>query len=47
MSEGVFGKKGGNNAGESLSVDTNTGEVMIYTDSDTDGGFGFMKLTPN
>jgi len=47
LSEGVYGKKGGNNAGEWLSVDANTGEVMIYTDSDTDGGFGFMKLTPN
>ena len=27
-------------------MDTNNGEVMIYTDSDTVGGFGFLKLTP-
>jgi len=47
LSEGVYGRKAGNNAGEWLSVDAATGEVMIYTDSDTDGGFGFLKLTPN
>ena len=47
LSEGVYGRKGGNNAGEWLSVDAATGEVMIYTDSDTDGGFGFLKLTPD
>ena len=47
LSEGVYGRKGGNNGGEWLSVDANTGEVMIFVDSDTVGGFGFMKLTPN
>ena len=47
LQEGVYGDKGGNNAGEYLSVDATTGEVMIYTDSDTVGGFGFLKLTPN
>lgn len=47
LSEGVFGRKGGNNAGEYLSVDKTSGEVMIFTDSDTDGGFGFLKLVPN
>jgi len=41
-----YGDKGGNNAGEWLSVDTDSGEVMIYTDSDTAPGFGFLKLTP-
>merc|ERR1711970_978127 len=47
LSEGVYGDKGGNNAGEWLAVDQDTGEVMIFTDSDTHGGFGFLKLTPN
>ena len=47
LHEGVYGDKGGNNAGEYLSVDETTGEVMIYTDSDTVGGFGFLKLTPS
>ena len=44
--ENFYGDKGGNNAGEWLSYDQTTGEVMIYTDSDTQGGFGFLKLTP-
>ena len=44
--EGVFGDKGGNNAGEYLSVDIDTGDIMVFTDSDTVGGFGFLKLTP-
>merc|ERR1711892_581165 len=47
LAQDVYGKKGGNNAGEYLSVDYTTGDVMVYTDSDTDGGFGFLKLTPN
>merc|ERR1711892_1079125 len=47
LHEGVYGNKNGNNAGEWISVDTNTGDVMIYTDSDTAGGLGFLKLTPN
>jgi len=46
LHEGVYGDKEGNNAGEYLSVDTNTGEVMVYTDSDTVEGFGWLKLTP-
>jgi len=46
--EGVYGDKGSNNAGEYLSVDNTSGEVMIYVDSDyVGGGFGFMKLSPN
>jgi len=44
--EGVYGDKGGNNAGEYLSVDIDTGDIMVFTDSDTVGGFGFLKLTP-
>ena len=44
--EDFYGDKGGNNAGEWLSVDRDSGEVMIYTDSDTAPGFGFLKLTP-
>jgi len=47
LAQDVYGNKGGNNAGEYLSVDYTTGDVMVYTDSDTDGGFGFLKLTPN
>ena len=31
-----------------MSVDTKTGELMVYLDSDTvGGGFAFMKLSPN
>ena len=36
----------GNNAGEWLSYSSDTGEILVYTDSDTVGGFGFLKLTP-
>ena len=47
MFEGVYGDKGSNNAGEYLSVDTASGELMNYVDSDyLGGGFGFMKLSP-
>ena len=42
--EGIFGKKGGNEAGEYLAV-TSTGDIMIFTDSDTTPGFGFLKIT--
>ena len=46
--QGVFGDKGGNSAGEYLSVDQQTGEVMIYVDADTiGGGYGFMKVCLN
>jgi len=46
--QGVFGDKEGNSAGEYLSVDQQTGEVMVYVDADTiGGGYGFMKLTPD
>jgi len=41
---GVFGDKEGNNAGEYLTVMRN-GDLMIYTDSDTVPGAGFLKLT--
>merc|ERR1711879_183637 len=44
--ENFYGSKGGNNAGEWLSYDKDTGDIMVYTDSDTAGGFGFLKLTP-
>ena len=44
----MYGNKQANTAGEYLSVDKNTGEVMIYCDTDTvSGGFGFLKLSPN
>ena len=44
--ENFYGTDGGNNAGEWLSYDKVTGDIMIYTDSDTAYGFGFLKLTP-
>jgi len=44
--QGTFGDPAGNNAGEWLSVDS-SGDVMIYTDSDTQNGFGFLKLSKN
>jgi len=47
LSEGVYGEAGANNAGEYLSVDQTTGDVMVFVDSDSvGGGFGFLKLTP-
>ena len=48
--DNFYGITGGNNAGEWITYDKETGDVMIYTDSDAtdnDGhGFGFLKLTP-
>ena len=44
--QNYFGTPDGNNAGEWITYDTDTGDVMIYTDSDTAGGFGFLKLSP-
>merc|ERR1739844_89683 len=44
--EGVFGDKESNNAGEYLSVDYDSGELMVYVDSDfVGGGFAFLKLS--
>ena len=45
--ENFYGDKQGNNAGEWLSYDPATGDIMVYAHSDTAGGFGFLKLTPN
>ena len=46
--EGVFGDTEANNGGEYIAVDYTTGELMIFCDSDTfNGGFGFLKLSPN
>ena len=47
LHEGVYGNKEGNNAGEYITVDTNSGDLMIFLDSDTVEGFGFLKLAPN
>merc|ERR550517_910527 len=44
--ENFYGTTGGNNAGEWLSYDNDNGDIMIYTDSDTAYGFGFLKLSP-
>jgi len=44
--ENFYGTSGGNNAGEWLTYDKDTGDIMIYTDSDTAYGFGFLKLSP-
>ena len=38
--------KEGNNAGEWITYDKDTGDIMVYTDSDTAYGFGFLKLSP-
>jgi len=46
LSEQVFGTKSANNAGEWVTVMRN-GDLMVYTDSDTVPGFGFLKLTKN
>jgi len=44
--ENFYGTPDGNNAGEWLSYSSDTGDIMVYTDSDTTGGFGFLKLSP-
>ena len=44
--ENFYGLKGSNNAGEWLSYDKDTGDIMVYADSDAAGGFGFLKLSP-
>merc|ERR1711936_1455448 len=44
--EGIYGNQAGNEAGEYPTV-TSTGDIMIYTDSDTTPGFGFLKVTKN
>ena len=44
--ENFYGTTGGNNAGEWLSYDGDSGDIMVYTDSDTAYGFGFLKLSP-
>ena len=45
-----YGTTAGNNGGEWLSYDRDSGDIMIFTDSDaTDNqgyGFGFLKLSP-
>ena len=46
--EGVYGEKDANNAGEYLSIDKDSGDLMVYCDSDTvGGGFAYLKLSPN
>ena len=44
--ENFYGTTGGNNGGEWLSYDGDSGDIMVYTDSDTAYGFGFLKLSP-
>lgn len=46
LSSGVYGSKEGNEAGEYLFY-TAEGNIMIFTDSDTVPGMGFLLLTPN
>ena len=43
---GLSGATGGNNAGEWITYDGDSGDIMVYTDSDTAYGFGFLKLSP-
>ena len=43
----VYGEKDANNAGEYLSIDKDSGDLMVYCDSDTvGGGFAYLKLSP-
>ena len=43
----VSGEKDANNAGEYLSIDKDSGDLMVYCDSDTvGGGFAYLKLSP-
>ena len=45
--EGVYGEKDANNAGEYLSIDKDSGDLMVYCDSDrVGGGFAYLKLSP-
>ena len=44
--ENFYGTAEGNNAGEWITYDRDTGDIMVYTDSDTTYGFGFLKLSP-
>ena len=44
--ENFYGRKGGNNAGEWLTYDAAADEIMVYADSDSVGGYGFIKLKP-
>ena len=44
--ENFYGTPDGNNAGEWITYEKDTGNIMIYTDSDTTYGFGFLKLSP-
>ena len=44
LSQGSWGDKGGNNAGEWRTYVRATGDIMVYLDSDTVGGFGYLKL---
>ena len=45
--ESLYGVDGANNAGEYLAVDNATGDIMVFTDSDsTAGGLGFLLLKP-
>ena len=49
LDENFYGTQYGNNAGKWLSYSADTGDIMVYTDSDTVGtvgGFGFLKLSP-
>ena len=42
--QNFYGDKGGNNAGEWHTYDRESGDIMVYLDSDTVGGFGYLKL---
>ena len=44
--ENFLGTPDGNNAGEWITYDKDSGDIMVYTDSDTVYGFGFLKLSP-
>ena len=48
MYEGIYGEKDANQAGEWMSMDPKTEDIMVFVDSDSiEGAMGFMKLSKN
>ena len=46
--EGIYGEKDANQAGEWMSMDPKTEDIMVFVDSDSiEGAMGFMKLSKN
>lgn len=47
LGQNFYGDKEGNNAGEWMTYDRETSDIMVYLDSDTVAGFGYLKLSRN